>query len=65
MKKLSEFIKESNEDVVYVIYLEDGTMYNYYNDKNEAQKEADSLNAESKCNKAKVKEESRKNFEKQ
>lgn len=63
MKNLSEMVYESNEDNVYAIYLEDGTLYNYYESSEEADKEAESLNKESKCNGAKVKKEPRKNFE--
>lgn len=64
MKNLSEMVYEASEDQVYAIYLEDGTLYNYYEDEAAAQKEADDLNKESKCNGAQIKKEPRKNFEK-
>lgn len=64
MKNLSEMIYEASEDQVYAIYLEDGTLYNYYEDEAAAKKEADELNKESKCNGAQIKKEPRKNFEK-
>ena len=64
MKNLSEMVYEASEDQVYAIYLEDGTLYNYYEDEAAAKKEADELNKESKCNCAQIKKEPRKNFEK-
>ena len=64
MKNLSEMVYEASEDQVYAIYLEDGTLYNYYEDEDAAKKEADDLNKESKCNGAQIKKEPRKNFEK-
>jgi len=64
MKNLSEMVYEASEDQVYAIYLEDGTLYNYYEDEAAAKKEADDLNKESKCNGAQIKKEPRKNFEK-
>lgn len=64
MKNLSEMVYEASEDQVYAIYLEDGTLYNYYEDETAAKKEADDLNKESKCNGAQIKKEPRKNFEK-
>ena len=64
MKNLSEMLYEASEDQVYAIYLEDGTLYNYYEDEAAAKKEADELNKESKCNGAQIKKEPRKNFEK-
>ena len=64
MKNLSEMVYEASEDQVYAIYLEDGTLYNYYEDEATAKKEADELNKESKCNGAQIKKEPRKNFEK-
>ena len=66
MKQLKDFILESNqnEEYVYAIYFDDNTMYNYYKDENEANKEAEKLNKEAPSNKAKVKKEPLKNFEK-
>ena len=64
MKNLSEMVYEASEDQVYAIYLEDGTLYNYYEDEAAAKREADELNKESKCNGAQIKKEPRKNFEK-
>lgn len=64
MKNLSEMVYEASEDQVYAIYLEDGTLYNYYEDEAAAKKEADALNKESKCNGAQIKKEPRINFEK-
>ena len=64
MKNLSEMVYEASEDQVYAIYLEDGTLYNYYENEAAAKKEADELNKESKCNGAQIKKEPRKNFEK-
>ena len=39
MKNLSEMVYEASEDQVYAIYLEDGTLYNYYEDEAAAKKE--------------------------
>ena len=64
MKNLSEMVYEASEDQVYAIYLEDGTLYNYYEDEAAAKKEADELNKESKCNGAQIKKEPRTKFEK-
>ena len=65
MKNLTDMMYESTDkDVVYAIYLEDGTLYNYYDLESDAKKEADSLNKESKCNGAQVNKEPRENFEK-
>lgn len=67
MKSLSEFIAEaatnvSDEDV-YVVYFDDGTMYNYYMTEEEANKTKDSLDKECPANKCKVKKEKKSNFE--
>lgn len=66
MKTLSSFISEQKEssDKVFVVYFGDKTMYNFYYNKDEADKEAEALNKETEENKAFVKEEPRSNIEK-
>lgn len=65
MKNLSNLdINEAETRNVYVVYFKDGTMYNYFNTKEEAQEQADELNSESEINGAEVKQEPITNFEK-
>ena len=68
MKKLSQMninnVVESTGNDVYVVYLADKTMYNYYKDKDEAQQIVDQLNKESKINRAFIKTEPITNYEK-
>ena len=68
MKKLSQMninsVVESTGNDVYVVYLADKTMYNYYKDKDEAQQIVDQLNKESKINGAFIKTEPITNYEK-
>ena len=65
MKSLQEFITEaeSSEDV-YVVYMGDGTMENFYYSEDEAKSAVDSLNKEVESNNAFYKKEPRKNIEK-
>ena len=65
MKSLQEFITEaeSSEDV-YVVYMGDGTMENFYYSEEEAKSAVDSLNKEVTSNNAFYKKEPRKNIEK-
>ena len=48
MKKLSDFIKESNSsnEIVYSVYYDDGTLYSYYGSEDEAKQKADELTKE-------------------
>ena len=66
MKTLLEYIQESNStsDQVYTVYFGDHTMYQIYNDKDEAEKVKDDLNKESADNKCYVKPESKKEYTK-
>lgn len=65
MKDLKDFINEAqSSNDVYVVYFEDGTMYNFYYDEAEANKEVDALNKEVPSNKAFYKKEPRTNVEK-
>lgn len=64
MNNFSNVVSKSTvSDNVYVVYFGDGTMYNYYNSKEEADEIVDSLNSESIVNKAIVKAEPKTNFE--
>ena len=64
MKSLQEFITEaeSSEDV-YVVYMGDGTMENFYYSEDKAKSAVDSLNKEVASNNAFYKKEPRKNIE--
>lgn len=64
MKTLTQFIEESNQDQVFVLYMEDGTMVNYFNDEQTAESEKKKLESENKDNKCSIKKEKRSNFEK-
>lgn len=66
MKTLSDFIMEaeSSDEMVYSVYYDDGTLYNYYNDKNEADLEAEKLTSENPDFPAVVKREKKSEFEK-
>ena len=65
MKKLSDFIKESesSEEMVYSVYYDDGTLYSYYDTEKEAKSEADKLTKENPDFPAKVKQEKKSEFE--
>jgi hypothetical protein len=64
MKKLSDFIKESESDeIVYSVYYDDGTLYSYYDTEKEAKSEADKLTKENPDFPAKVKQEKKSEFE--
>lgn len=64
MKTLMQFIEESNQDQVFVLYMEDGTMVNYFNDEPSAEAEKKKLESENKDNKCSIKKEKKSNFEK-
>ena len=64
MKTLTQFIEESNQDQVFVLYMEDGTMVNYFNDEQTAESEKKKLESENKDNKCSIKKEKRSKFEK-
>lgn len=54
---------ESNQETnVYVVYLDDGTMYNYYYDEDEANDVKEKLDKESPINKPTIKQEPISNF---
>lgn len=57
-----EVVIEAEADQVYVLYFADGTMYNFYPDKDEAEKEKKTLEKESKDNKLTIKTEPLSNF---
>ena len=59
MKTLKEFILEeqSLDDDVYTVYFNDGTMYNFFESEDEANKIKEKLNAECEDNKCTVKKE--------
>ena len=61
MKSLQEFITEaeSSEDV-YVVYMGDGTMENFYYSEDEAKSAVDSLNKEVASNNAFYKKRTKK-----
>ena len=63
MSKCPDELMESNEEQkVYVVYLEDGTMYNFYYDENEANEVKEKLDKESPINKPSIKQEPISNF---
>ena len=67
MRNFSDcIIEEKNQanDNVYVVYYDDGTMYSYYETKEEAEEEAKKLTKENSDFPASVKEEPKTNFEK-
>lgn len=65
MKSLQEFILEKeNEDQVFVVYMGDGTMTNYFDSEDDAKTEVEKLNKESEDNKATYKKEPKSNIEK-
>jgi hypothetical protein len=57
-----DVVIEAEEDEVYVLYFDDGTMFNFYPDKGEAEKEKERLEKESKDNKLTIKTEPLSNF---
>ena len=65
MKDLKEFILEadSSEDV-YVVYMGDGTMENFYYSEDEAKAKVDELNKENADAKASFKKEAKSKIEK-
>jgi len=65
MKSLQEFITEaeSSEDV-YVVYMGDGTMENFYYTEDDAKAKVDELNKENPDAKASFKKEPKSNIEK-
>ncbi len=65
MKSLQEFITEaeSSEDV-YVVYMGDGTMENFYYTEDDAKAKVDELNKENPDAKASFKKEAKSNIEK-
>ena len=65
MKSLQEFITEaeSSEDV-YVVYMGDGTMENFYYSEAEAKAMVDELNKENSDAKASFKKEAKSKIEK-
>ena len=64
MKNLVEFLKESNDEDVYVVYMCDDTMVNFFYTEKEAETEKNKLNKEAPGNEAYVKKEPKKNIEK-
>ncbi len=65
MKSLEEFVLEKeNENQVFVVYMGDGTMTNYFDSEDDAKKEVEKLNKESEDNKATYKKEPKSNIEK-
>lgn len=63
MKDLKTYLKEAAEESVYVVYMGDGTMVQYFADEQEAKDLKDKMNKESSDNKAEVKKEKKSNFE--
>ena len=66
MKTLSTYINENkveSDDNVYVVYYDDGTMYDYYMTEEEANKVASKLTKENSDFPASVKKELKTNFE--
>ena len=70
MKKLSEFLikentnQQDNKQKVFAVNFGDGTMYNFYYDKLEAEQVAKKLNAEVEDNNCKVVEMDKSEIEK-
>ena len=57
-----EIVFEAEDDKVYVLYFDDGTMYNFYQSEAEANVEKKKLEKESKNNKLSIKTEPLSNF---
>lgn len=57
-----EIVFEAEDDKVYVLYFDDGTMYNFYQSEAEANVEKQKLEKESKNNKLSIKTEPLSNF---
>lgn len=64
MKNLVDFLNENKEDNVYVVYMGDDTMVNFFYTEKEAEIEKNKLNQEAPDNEAYVKKEPKKNIEK-
>ena len=57
-----DIVIEAEENQVYVLYFDDGTMYNFYPEKEEAEADKKKLEKESKDNKLTIKTEPLSNF---
>ena len=57
-----DIVIEAEENQVYVLYFDDGTMYNFYPEKEEAETDKKKLEKESKDNKLTIKTEPLSNF---
>lgn len=65
MKNIVDFIKENaDSEDVYVLYMDDNTMVNYFYTKKEAEEEKIKLEKENKDNKCTIKTEKKSNYEK-
>ena len=64
MKDLKDFVLEVEDKDVFVVYFEDGTMYNFFYDESEANKVKDDLNKETSTNKCEVKKEKQSKIQK-
>ena len=65
MKSLEEFVLEKeNENQVFVVYMGDGTMTNYFDSEDDAKKEVEKLNKECADNKVTYKKEPKSKIEK-
>lgn len=67
MKSLQDFVLEKEQekrDEVFVVYMGDGTMTNYFDSEDDAKAEVEKLNKESEDNKATYKKEPKSNIEK-
>lgn len=65
MKSYTQYVNDSNTDVVYCTVFDDGTMYNYSTDEQEAKRWADKLNAENPDNKCRVEKSAKSEIERQ
>ena len=64
MKTLSKFLFEKQDNnYVYAVYFDDGTMSNYFSTEEEAEEEKINLETENKDNKCTIKKELLSKFE--
>jgi len=64
MKNIRDYILENSDEDIYTLYMDDGTMVNYFNDEKSAEEEKQKLEKENKDNKCTIKKEKRSTVEK-
>jgi len=64
MKNIRDYILENSDEDIYTLYMDDGTMVNYFNDEKSAEEEKQKLEKENKDDKCTIKKEKRSTVEK-